>query len=53
MSRWQCSAAACSLLVVALQSAAGFAGQLGTAALDWPLTLGVTGRPCSAVANVR
>ncbi len=37
-----------SLLVIALQSAAGFTGHLGaaalgTAALDWPLTLTVTG----------
>lgn len=32
-----------SLLVIALQSAAGFAGHLDTTALDWPLTLIVTG----------
>ncbi|MBN9101337.1 MULTISPECIES: sulfite exporter TauE/SafE family protein [unclassified Pseudonocardia] len=32
-----------SLLVIALQSAAGFTGHLGAAALDWPLTLTVTG----------
>ena len=34
-----------SLLVIALQSVVGFAGHLGTAALDWPLTLIATGGP--------
>ena len=36
-------AAATSLLVISMNSFAGFAGHLGHATIDWPLTLGVTG----------
>ncbi len=36
-------AVATSLLVISMNSFAGFAGHLGHATIDWPLTLGVTG----------
>lgn len=32
-----------SLVVISMQSSAGFAGHLGHVAIDWPLTLAVTG----------
>lgn len=36
-------AVATSLLVISMNSFAGFAGHLGHATIEWPLTLGVTG----------